>query len=225
MESLFSNMFDELGESLKSVLDGFSEKFNTSMATMMENFTASFSETFAKMMEGFSQDFSTQLATALGVEIDEILNSGIMTDFTLELEAKLDEFLSQYIMISCIPVVLSIFAVIISIATLRKIKTAALFDKRFEVYYALEFLFNFKKLSNIKENPILLDKLEDNMTAISKAKFIFDENLTKSIKDISDEIYSLVIAENDLSNNSLINEKVAEFNTNTLPKIEKLIKL
>ncbi len=102
---------------------------------------------------------------------------------------------------------------------------ASLFDKRIEVYSALEFLFEYKKFANINDNQRLLDRLDDNMLIINKAKFVFDENLTRQITDFSKNIYTKIIANEDVDNNSFTTEEIDNFKTNILPQIEALIKI
>lgn len=232
MDGLFTNTFDQLGASLKSVLDTFTSSFSTTISGIMEDFTKSFSETFAKMMEGFS----SQLATSLGEELDillnngmedleNLLNSGILDEFLTQFNSQLDAYLSKYLIISCIPICLAVVAVIISFLCLSKIKKVALFDKRIEVYSALQFLFEHNKFTKIKDNQVLYSKLEESMSTIATAKFIFDENLTNSINIFANDVYTLVTTQEENENNDILNDKISNFKINTIPDIEVLIKV
>ncbi len=225
MESLFGNTFEQLGASLKAVLDNFSTSFSNKMNETMEEFTTKFSEMFAQMMSGFSQEFSEDLAQSLSSELDEILNSGLFDEIILQLELQLNQILSKFILVTSIPVVIAMVAVLISILNFGKIKKAALFDKRIEVYTALEFLCNCKNIPNTTENQIRLMKLEEQMLMISKAKFVFDENLTNQINDYAYSVYDLIINNENSSNTSDIVKNTDDFKTNVLPQIEKLVKI
>lgn len=229
MENLFGNTFEQLGASLKAVLDGWSNSFNESINKTMEDFTRKFSEMFAQMMSGFTQEFSDEfsqkLSSSLGEELESILESGLLNDFIFQVELQLEQILSKYLMISSFPIILALIAIIISTFNIFKTKKIALFDKRMEVYIALEFLCNCKSISNTTENQIRLIKLEDQMLTISKSKFIFDENLTKEINDFSYQVYDLIIKNDELVNSNDIQEKTDTFKSNVLPKIEALVKL
>lgn len=238
MSNLFGNTFDQLGDSLQSVLDGFTASFNDSMTKMTDNFVESFSENFTKMMSGFSEDFSNQLAKSMGQELNELLNSGLIDDLIFQLEFQSNELLlqsselvqqllRQHMIISSIPVVLSLVAVIIAGLSFNKIKKVALFDKRLEIHTALQFLFDYKKFANIMDNERLLDRhrLDENMLVFTKTKFVFDELLTQHISDFSKFMYEKITTEEDVVNNASISEEINKFKTNHLPEIEKLIKL
>lgn len=236
MSSLFGNTFDQLGDTLKSVLDGFTTSFNESMTKMTDNFVESFSENFTKMMSGFSEDFSNQLATSLGQELDELLNSGLIDELIVELELQSTELLfqsselvqnllRQHIIISSIPVVLSLIAVIMAGLSLNRIKKVALFDKRIEIHNALEFLFDYKKFKNIKENERLQDKLDDKMLVFAKTKFVLDESLTKHTSDFTKFMYEKITTDEDIANNVSVSEEINKFKSTHLQEIEKLIQL
>lgn len=240
MDSLFSGTFDQFGSTLKAVFDGFTTSFSEIMDKMLQNFINTFSEIFAKMMTGFSEDFtnqlsgtmskfgedfSQQLASALGDEFSDLLASGAFEELFNSLELQINQIVSKFMLISSIPIVLALVAIVISSLSVLKIKKVALFDKRIEVYSALEFLFDYKKFANLKENERLLDKLEDNMAILNRAKFVFDESLTKSISEFSNSFYSKITTSEDIGNNSSIASEVDSFKTDYLPQIEALIKL
>lgn len=225
MESLFGNTFEQLGASLKAVLENWSNSFNESINKTMTDFTKKFSDMFTEMMSGFTQEFSDEfsqkLSTSLGNELESIMTSGLLEDFILQLEIQLDQILTKYMLISSVPVALGLIAIIISTYNIYKTKKIALFDKRMEVYIALEFLCN----CNTTENQIRLIKLEDQMLTIAKSKFLFDENLTKEINDFSYQVYDLIIKNDEIDNSNNIQEKTQIFKSNILPQIETLIKL
>lgn len=225
MDGLFSNTFDQLGESIKAVLDDFSGKFSDSMNRIAEDFIAKFSETFAKLMEGFSQDFSNKLAESLGNELDSILTSGIFDEFLFQLDIALAELLSKVMLIASLPVILSLVAVVLSGLSLKKVKEVALFDKRIEIYSALEFLLDYNKIKTIKENTRIADKFEDNIQTLSKAKFVFDENLTKYINDFSTSIYDKITSVETMDDDNFIKEEMDNFKSNIFPQIESLVKI
>lgn len=236
MSNIFGNTFDQLGDTLQSVLDGFTKSFNDSMTKITDNFIESFSENFTKMMSGFSEDFSNQLATEMGRELDELLNSGLIDDLIFELEFQsgelllqsselVQQLLRQHIIISSIPVILSLVAVIMAGLSLNKIKKVALFDKRLEIYTALEFFFDYKKFANIKDNERLLDRLDEKMLVFTKAKFVLDENIAQQINDFTKFMYEKITTEEDIANSALVSEEIDKFKSNSLTEIEKLVQL
>lgn len=217
MDALFGSTFDKLAETLQGVLDKFTNSFSSKMDNSINEFTT--------QLNDLMLEFSEQLSNSFTGGLDDLANSTILNDFINQIQTGLEQILTRYMLITSIPSVLALIAVVISIINISKTKKIALFDKRIEVYTALEFLINCKNIENTTENQIRLMKLEDQMLIISKAQFIFDENLTNEIYEYTDSVYGLMISNDNSSNSSIIEEKSSIFRTNTLPKIKELIKI